>query len=334
MAAASTRLDIRTRSGDGLHPANIARDLYQIAELVEVCFKAQLDASGRAALREMKAIGSLGPLLLPLVVFDRVGIGLSMGYVWRAGGRVVGNASLYRAGSHPWLGRGWFIANVAVHPDYRRRGIARAMMLKTLAQVRRWHGDWVSLQVEASNEGARRLYDDLGFEQFETLDQWENGGGYTEPPPPPLDWPVRLRGRDEVQAEIDLIYRRARTGAMAWTRPITPRDIHLSAGDGWAGMVEGRRADWVLPLDDGRLGGSLWIENLGWRRAQLSLFVDPLIEDAALRQVLLLKVLGTVGMAGRVMRLETTSGDEAIDAALLAAGFRKTRSLVQMRMVL
>ncbi len=60
----------------------------------------------------------------------------------------------------------------------------------------------------------------------------------------------------------------------------------------------------------------------------------PLIEDAALRQVLLLKVLGTVGMAGRVMRLETTSGDEAIDAALLAAGFRKTRSLVQMRMVL
>ena len=115
--------------GDGLQPTHLVRDLYQIAELVELCFGTRLDANGRAAVREMKMLARLGPLFWLLALLDRVfAFGLGQGYVWREGGRVVGNVSLYRGGAHPELGPGWLIANVAVHPDHRRQSIARRLM--------------------------------------------------------------------------------------------------------------------------------------------------------------------------------------------------------------
>lgn len=51
------------------------------------------------------------------------------------------------------------ILNVAVHPDWRRRGVARALLTGLLAELR---GE-VFLEVRASNEAALRLYEALGF---------------------------------------------------------------------------------------------------------------------------------------------------------------------------
>jgi len=323
---------------DGLQPTNIARDLYQIARLVELSFAEQLDDSGRAAVREMKALGSLGPLLLPLAVLDWLGAGISMGYVWRARGRVVGNVNIYPGGLHPDLGRGWLVANVAVHPDYRRRGIARQLMDAALAEIRRRHVQWVSLQVEVDNNAARNLYLSMGFEEFETLAQWQMSGLRVMPELKTAEaYGIRPRARKDYAREADLIFRRARRGGMAWTRTLSSNDLRtLAALHQISGALEGRVEYWVQPelTQPDRLIAAAWLEHAGWRRTRITLFTDPHLELADYRLAMLRTLLSRPVMAQRIIRLETTAGDPAQDALLHEAGFYLTRQLVQMRLIL
>jgi len=58
----------------------------------------------------------------------------------------------------------WHLMNIAVEPDYRRRGIATILLERafelTAAEGRRGY----TLEVRVSNAGAIRLYERLGFE--------------------------------------------------------------------------------------------------------------------------------------------------------------------------
>ena len=55
------------------------------------------------------------------------------------------------------------ITNVAVHPDYRRRGLGREVVLGLLQYAREHDFFEVSLEVRASNNAAISLYEALGF---------------------------------------------------------------------------------------------------------------------------------------------------------------------------
>lgn len=56
------------------------------------------------------------------------------------------------------------IQTIAVAPAHRRRGIARAMLLRLLEEARRRRASDVFLEVRADNPGAQALYESLGFE--------------------------------------------------------------------------------------------------------------------------------------------------------------------------
>ncbi len=56
------------------------------------------------------------------------------------------------------------IANVAVHPDYRRKGIGKKVVEKILSLLMREEVRFVILEVRPSNTVARALYHKLGFE--------------------------------------------------------------------------------------------------------------------------------------------------------------------------
>ncbi len=329
MAASLARPRLARQRGDGLQPTNPVRDLRQIADLIETCFGPDLDAGGRSAVSEMKLLARLTPLLWLMSFLDVEGRGLGRGYVWRVRNRVVGNVSIYQGGTHPYLGRGWLIANVAVHPDYRRQGIARALMQAALRMAFR-HGRWAALEVETGNTAALALYESLGFERFETLAQWRTNCLYADRLPAPDGYAqaVRMRRGSETAAESDLIYNRARQGGMAWTRPIEPADIA-------SGLLGTPKEHWILPAP-GRLGaldGVLWVESCGWRQARLTLFLDPILDDAAARRALLARVLGRESLRGRALRLETVADDPPVDDLLREAGFYRERCLIQMRKV-
>lgn len=57
------------------------------------------------------------------------------------------------------------ILNMTVHPDYRRRGVARKLMAFAITFMDEGGVDDVYLEVRRSNLGARRLYESFGFKQ-------------------------------------------------------------------------------------------------------------------------------------------------------------------------
>lgn len=55
--------------------------------------------------------------------------------------------------------------NVAVHPDFRRRGIARELILALVERLEAMGSHSLTLEVRVSNAPARALYETLGFTQ-------------------------------------------------------------------------------------------------------------------------------------------------------------------------
>ena len=55
------------------------------------------------------------------------------------------------------------IQNLAVHPEHRRRGLGRLLLLRALDEGRSRGAAAALLEVRRSNEAAQRLYRDLGF---------------------------------------------------------------------------------------------------------------------------------------------------------------------------
>ena len=151
-------------TSSGLRPVNLRTDLVPLADLIELAFADTMDSSGRAAVREMRSLSHLGPGLSVLLGMNDLAQGVGLGFVWIENGRLVGNTSIYPANLPG--GSTWIIANVAVHPDYRGRGIARQLVQASLDMIRRRsRSRQVSavLQVEADNAVAFHLYQRLGF---------------------------------------------------------------------------------------------------------------------------------------------------------------------------
>jgi GNAT superfamily N-acetyltransferase len=136
------------------------QDVETVVELIAAAFGDRLDPAGRATLDRMQRFARGGPLLQWLWLF-LVRARAAPGLVWEDDGRIVGNASLRRARDRG----GYLIGNVVVHPDWRGRGIGRALMRAAIERASRRGAQWVGLEVRADNDLARQLYEDLDFEE-------------------------------------------------------------------------------------------------------------------------------------------------------------------------
>ena len=111
----------------------------QVAELERICF-------GTEAWSEKSVASELNnPLSFWLVAVD--------------GDRVAGYV-----GSQTVLDESDMM-NVAVHPDYRKQGIATALIVGLVEELRKKGSHCLTLEVRASNENAISLYKKLDFQE-------------------------------------------------------------------------------------------------------------------------------------------------------------------------
>ena len=61
-------------------------------------------------------------------------------------------------------GDAWHVMNVAVDPDHQRRGVATQLLERLFELTRDDEPRGYTLEVRVTNEGAIRLYEQLGFE--------------------------------------------------------------------------------------------------------------------------------------------------------------------------
>lgn len=157
-------------SADPIRKLDLTRDLNPVADLIELCFPIHLDPDGKTYVNQMRKAAHNLRLMHWLTNVSDLDPAKSSGFVWEDNGRIVGNLSLIpmrKEGRRMHL-----IANVAVHPDYRRRGIARKLTQHALSYLGRQREAQVWLQVRDDNQPAIDLYRSLGFKDQTARTTW------------------------------------------------------------------------------------------------------------------------------------------------------------------
>jgi ribosomal protein S18 acetylase RimI-like enzyme len=154
-----------------LRPLNIVRDLPGVADLVEKCFADTMDAEGRNYVQQMRRAGQDNVFLRwASSAVETVSMPLS-GYIWEENGDIIGNVSLI---PHRHARKKYFmIANVAVRPENRNRGIGRALTVAAMQHAKQRNADETWLHVRDDNAGAIKLYRSLGFVELARRTTWQ-----------------------------------------------------------------------------------------------------------------------------------------------------------------
>lgn len=244
----------------GPRRASFPRDVPQIAVLVELGFDRTLDYSSRLVLRNVRWIAERGELFwkLSLLMGSMNPEEWALGTVWEEAGRVVGNLTLTRR--TPETGA-WLMSNVAVHPDFRRRGVGRGMIRFALEDIRSRGGRNVYLQVDAENETALRMYRELGFAEIGCRISWTRGAG---PAPGGSstdggDPSYRITPRRGPEWRTEYAFWRALSPAgFAWNTPLAEGIFRPSAGRALEQALGGESEQHFLAWCGERMAASLY----------------------------------------------------------------------------
>jgi ribosomal protein S18 acetylase RimI-like enzyme len=200
-----------------LRRLDMRRDLEKVADLVELCFYDTLDPEGKQYLKEMRRAAQNANILgWASSMIDEAPMPPS-GFVWEEDGRLVGNLSLIPINLQGK--RGYMIANVATHPDFRGHGIARALTRTALDYARSRNAVSSWLQVRDDNPSAIHIYKTSGFIECFRRTSWYSGP-IIENPPTTSGFRVGKRRADQWPQQQD------------WLKRIYPPDL-----------------EWNLPMD-------------------------------------------------------------------------------------
>jgi ribosomal protein S18 acetylase RimI-like enzyme len=171
----------------------------RVTALVETAFAEDQAREGRNFRDEMRGIRKMLPVFRVLFAVVPSMENHFYTLVWDVDGQFAAMVTLMRQGSNR---QRWYIANVATHPDYRGRGLARTLVSAALDRIRTQGGQYALLHVRADNDPAYRLYRTLGFLHLETSTTLKGVAqpigmpalpdGYALRPLPTTDWQTRL----------------------------------------------------------------------------------------------------------------------------------------------
>lgn len=311
-----------TSTTGNLRPLNIVRDLPRVADLIELCFANNMDSEGRSYVRQMRrASRDASFRRWARNAIETASMPLS-GFVWEHDGRIVGNASLV-----PFRYKGrriYLIANIATHPDHRRKGIARALTERTMQHARSRGADELWLHVRSDNPGAVHMYADLGFSERARRTTW------------------RMKNAAQMHSPHNLPavtkrYARFWPQQLTWLNQLHPDELLWYYSMNWNSLkpglwnwfyrifVEFDLRQWAVQKDWQLQGVLAWMPML--RNAPLWLACDRVADPESITTLLASAYHDL--RRHQNLRMEHPAGVQ--DAAIQAAGFEMTRTLIWMR---
>ncbi len=319
----------------GLRPVNLRTDLRPLADLIELVFADSMDSSGRSAIREMRYLSSLGYGLKLVARMNELALGISLGFVYVLDGKLVGNVSVYPASYPAGFGETWILANVGVHPDYQRRGIAHELIRASLEMVRRRGAARVILQVNYRNEAALGLYQQHGFIYERAWQVWRRSGYLRAPPPSGRDLRIARLRQGDWQAEYALAQaaRPNSRGGLGWLKPVHRGAFNQSLWRRLRGLFALSSVDKMIIRGDDAdsILASCWVESaLGLGNIRAWFFADPAIDHQPYAQALINKLVSRFDRSTIVF--EHPRDDTIVNDLLKTCQFTIKRDLWHMRL--
>ena len=307
-----------------LRPLNILRDLPGVADLVEKCFADTIDSEGRHYLQQMRRAGQDNAFMRWAAnAVESVSMPLS-GYVWEENGEIIGNVSLipYRKKKK----KIYLIANVAVRPDFRRKGIGRALTVKAIQHTSDRHAFATWLHVRADNPGAIALYVSLGFQELARRTTWQAKPDRNASNEEPTILVTKRSGRDWTQqaAWLERLY----PDLMTWYQPMPWWSLRPGLGPFlYRFVMDYDVRHWVARID-GRLSAMLSWQSMPDHGDRLWAAVPQEGGERALT-ALLLNARRNLPWRQN-LTLDYPAGE--YDDSIVTAGFHLQRTLLWMKL--
>ncbi len=321
-----------------LRPLEPVRDLREVSRLISEAFASDMDERGRTALRELRWMARLSPLVWWLSQADPEFRDAFRGFVWEVpdpgglGARVVGNVNVNRApGSRQW----YIVCNVVVAPEYRNQGIGRQLTAAAIDEAAGLGAQGTLLQVHRNNDAAMHLYVDLGFREVSgEAELWAD-----EVPPAAVVQGVDYQVQAYKPSDGGKLYEMAR-GAVPleqqWIRPLQQQDYApdaLSRLVRRTGELFASQKTYRLVASSGPLpvAYAAVTASFGRRPHQIKLLVRP--EHAGRVETSLLSRALHMLAAAPVRPVQATlyTNDLAALKVLRSYGFKERRALLTMR---
>ena len=307
-----------------MRPLDIRRDLTPVADLVEQCFSETLDADGKRYIQQMRLAGQRsGTFAVASTLASRSGLPL-LGFVWEEDGRLVGNLTLI-----PYFVRKkryYLIANVAVHPEYRRQGIAYRLTARALELAQKSGIQETWLHVREENAHAIHLYRSLGFTERARRTSWMSDGRSGNGGSPGLgNVQVGLRRAEDWTAQKGWL-KRLYPEDVTWHLPLKSAALRPGLiGSAYRFLNDLNVRQWSARQGKQLLGVLAWHASRSYADS-LWLAASPEDENAAAR--LLLGSLRQYIPYNRPLSLDYPAGRAS--QAILDAGFKVHQTLIWM----
>lgn len=247
-----------TSKFDHIRRLDLSRDLDQVADLIEICFPIHKDQDGQTYVKEMRKAARDMRMMGWLTNLAEMGSQRASGFVWEQDGNIIGNLSLV-----PFQKDGrriHLIANVAVHPDYRRQGIGRALTVHAISFLQRRGDKQTWLQVRDDNPGAIDLYRSVGFVDRFARTTWRIRPFEFKALPTQRFPELSIRRRrfadwKDQQQWLDFTY----PHEIRWNLPVDFRRFAPGFLQGMENFLDGvSLRHWTMVSDENTLGAITW----------------------------------------------------------------------------
>lgn len=319
---------------NGPRRMNPLRDWGGVAQLMRITFQSDVTVANLPLFPDWPGLRWLNGLIN---LCDALGMETPeqmFGYVWEESGRIVGNATIGLSSAALGI---WLLSNVAVHPDYRRRGIARALVEMAIKEARHHGGQWMALQVQSDNSGAKQLYERLGFRSLEQTSEFV-GANVPDFKLSRSDVTLAAPTREQWTAVQSLVnahlpprlknYRHSLAGLFQMAHQ---RSLLAQVGELLRGI---QQANWCLLRDSQVVGGLMVQAQLSWGAHRVGVVVAPGAQGQV--EELLITQVGKYiqRYASRRVTFVFPASYTALTESLKRQGLREARTLDLMALAL